>query len=67
MKELDLLTVQAATVETKRPVVPVALDGEVMSLKQPMSYRIRPAALSVLVPEGTSACAPEGPRPSSNR
>jgi diacylglycerol kinase family enzyme len=66
-KELDLLTVEAATVETKRAVVPVALDGEVVSLKPPMSYRIRPAALPVLVPEGASACYPGGSRPSSNR
>jgi diacylglycerol kinase family enzyme len=67
VKELDLLTVEATTVETKRPVIPVALDGEVMSLKPPMSYQIRPAALPVWVPKGASACYPEGPRPSSSR
>jgi diacylglycerol kinase family enzyme len=61
VKELDLLTVEAATVETRRSMVPVALDGEVVSLKSPMSYRVRPAALRVLVPEGTSACYPGGP------
>jgi diacylglycerol kinase family enzyme len=61
VKELDLLTVEAATVETRRPLVPVALDGEVVSLKSPMSYRVRPAALRVLVPEGTSACYPGEP------
>jgi diacylglycerol kinase family enzyme len=60
VKELDLLTVEAASVETRRPVVPVALDGELVSLKSPMSYRIRPAALRVFVPEGTSACYPGG-------
>jgi diacylglycerol kinase family enzyme len=60
VKELDLITVEEATVETKRPLVPVALDGEVVPLKSPMSYRIRPGALRVLVPEGTSACYPGG-------
>lgn len=67
VEELDLLTVEEATVETKRAVVPVALDGEVASLKSPMSYRIRPAALSVMAPEKASACYPGGSRPSSNR
>jgi diacylglycerol kinase family enzyme len=67
VKELDLLTVETATVETKRTSVPVALDGEVVSLKSPMVYGIRPASLPVLVPEGTSACYPGVSRPSSNR
>ena len=66
-KELDLLTVEAATVEAKRSVVPVALDGEVVSLKSPMAYRVRPAALPVLVPEGASACYPGGSGSSSSR
>jgi diacylglycerol kinase family enzyme len=64
VKELDLITVEEATVETKRPLVPVALDGEVVPLKSPMSYRIRPAALRVLVPEGASACYRGEPRAS---
>jgi diacylglycerol kinase family enzyme len=64
-KELDLLTVEDATVETKRAIVPVAFDGEVVSLKSPMIYRIRPASLRVLVPAGTSACYPGRVRPSS--
>jgi diacylglycerol kinase family enzyme len=67
VEELDLLTVEAATVETKRAVVPVALDGEVVSLKSPMAYRVRPASLTVVVPEGTSACYPGGPGSSSKR
>jgi diacylglycerol kinase family enzyme len=67
VEELDLLTVEAATVETKRPAVPVALDGEVVSLKSPMAYRVRPASLRVLVPEEASACYPGGSGSSSNR
>jgi diacylglycerol kinase family enzyme len=50
VKELDLLPVTAAKVETKRSHLQVALDGEVMVLESPLAYRIRPAALSVLVP-----------------
>lgn len=60
VKELDLLSVETATVETRRPLVQVALDGEVVSLKSPMSYRIKPLALGVFVPQGTSACYPGG-------
>jgi diacylglycerol kinase family enzyme len=67
VNELDLLTVEAATIETKRSVVPVALDGEVVSLKSPMAYRIRPASLRVMVPEEASACDPGGSGSSSNR
>lgn len=67
VNELDLLTVEAATVETKRRVVPVALDGEVVSLKSPMAYRIRPGSLQVFVPEGSSACQPGGSGSSSKR
>jgi diacylglycerol kinase family enzyme len=60
VKELDLLSVEAATVETRRPLVQVALDGEVVSLKSPMSYRIKPGALAVFVLQGTPACYPGG-------
>ncbi|HZI73393.1 MAG TPA: diacylglycerol kinase family protein [Gemmatimonadales bacterium] len=60
VKELDLLSVETATVETRRPLVQVALDGEVVSSKSPMSYRIKPGALAVFVPQGTPACYPEG-------
>jgi diacylglycerol kinase family enzyme len=66
-KELDLLTVEEATIETKRVWVPVALDGEVVPLRAPLDYRIRPAALTVRVPPGTSACDPLDLSPSSSR
>jgi diacylglycerol kinase family enzyme len=58
IKELDLLTVEEARIETKRTWLPVALDGEVVPLRAPLDYRIRPAALTVRVPAGTSACDP---------
>jgi len=65
VQELDLLTVDSATIETRRPWLQVALDGEVVPLRSPLEYRIRPAALRVHVPEGTSACNPRSARPSS--
>jgi len=57
-KEIDLLTVEVASVETRRPRLQVALDGEVVPLESPLVYKIRPAALLVRVPAATSACEP---------
>ena len=65
VQELDLLTVDAATIETRRSRIQVALDGEVLALQAPLEYRIRPAALRVYVPATASACHPLTPRPSS--
>jgi diacylglycerol kinase family enzyme len=67
MKELDLLTLETATVETRRPRIQVALDGEVVSLESPLTYRSRPAALRVYAPSGSSACDTEGAQSFSNR
>jgi diacylglycerol kinase family enzyme len=61
VKELDLLTVTHATIETRRPRLQVALDGEVVILPSPLEYRSRPAALQVYVPASTSACKPLTP------
>jgi diacylglycerol kinase family enzyme len=58
VKELDLLTVEEATIETRRSRLQVALDGEVIVLASPLEYRIRPASLRVCVPSGASACDP---------
>lgn len=67
VRELDLLTVEQATIETWRRRLQVALDGEVVTLESPLEYRIRPTALRVHVPAATSACNPRAPRPSSSR
>jgi diacylglycerol kinase family enzyme len=67
VKELDLLTVEEATIETRRSRLQVALDGEVAILASPLKYRVRPAALRVCVPAGSSACDPLTPSPSSIR
>lgn len=58
VKELDLLTVEETTVETRRRRLQVALDGEVVPLESPLDYRIRQAALRVHVPPPASACYP---------
>jgi diacylglycerol kinase family enzyme len=67
VKELDLLTVEEAMVETRRKRLQVALDGEVVPLQSPLDYKIRPGALRVHVPASTSACYPHAPRASSTR
>ena len=64
VEELDLLTVDEATVETRRPRLQVALDGEVVAMSSPLEYRIRPEALRVHMPVEGSACYPHPPRPS---
>ena len=65
VKELDLLTVDSTTIETRRTRLQVALDGEVIPLVSPLEYRVRPRALSVRVPEKASACEPLTTPPSS--
>jgi diacylglycerol kinase family enzyme len=67
VRELDLLTVEQATIETRRRRLQVALDGEVVPLESPLQYRIRPQTLRVHVPAATSACDPSPTRPSSTR
>lgn len=58
VKELDLLTVEQATIETRRPRLQVALDGEVATLDSPLTYRVRPSAMVVLVSPESTACDP---------
>jgi diacylglycerol kinase family enzyme len=67
VQELDLLTVEQATIETRRRRLPVALDGEVLPLESPLEYRIRPLALRVHVPATASACDPLPIGPSTFR
>jgi diacylglycerol kinase family enzyme len=52
--ELETLSVTELTVETRRRHTQVALDGEVVDFVTPLHYRIRPAALRVLVPDLTA-------------
>ncbi|MDQ3207356.1 MAG: diacylglycerol kinase family lipid kinase [Gemmatimonadota bacterium] len=67
VEEVDLITVEEATVETRRHRLQVAADGEVFTLESPLSYRIRPGALRVFVPAAASSCYPHAPGTSSTR
>jgi diacylglycerol kinase family enzyme len=58
VKEVDLITVEEATIETRRRRLQVATDGEVFALESPLNYRIRPRALRVHVPAAASSCNP---------
>jgi diacylglycerol kinase family enzyme len=50
VRELELLRVTEAVVETRRGALKVALDGEVVVLASPLEYRVRPQALPVMAP-----------------
>jgi diacylglycerol kinase family enzyme len=50
VRELDLLLVQEAAVETRRRRLQVAIDGEVIVLASPLRYRSLPGAVRVTVP-----------------
>jgi diacylglycerol kinase family enzyme len=67
VKEVDLITVEEATVETKQRRLHVAADGELFTLDAPLNYRIRPGALRIHVPEAASACYPHPSGTSSTR
>lgn len=49
-RDFDSLHVTEAHVETRRPHLRVATDGEVTLLATPLHYRIRPGALRLAVP-----------------
>jgi len=46
---LDALVTEAIEIESRHKRLPVSIDGEVVSLDAPLSYRIRPGALTVIV------------------
>ncbi|MET0647262.1 MAG: diacylglycerol kinase family protein [Pyrinomonadaceae bacterium] len=50
-RRLQLICTEKARVTTRRPRLPVALDGEVLLLETPLRFATRPAALKVIVPE----------------
>lgn len=49
-KDFDVLATRHMVIETRRSRIRVATDGEVTVMTTPLRYRIRPAALSVIVP-----------------
>ncbi len=50
VSELDLLLVEEVAIETRRRVLPVAIDGEVLVLPSPLRCRSLPGAVRVTVP-----------------
>jgi diacylglycerol kinase family enzyme len=49
--EIERHRVAAAEIRSRASRLPVAVDGEVVRLRPPLRYRIRPRALRVLVPK----------------
>jgi diacylglycerol kinase family enzyme len=50
-RDFDVLLAPEMEIETRRPQIRVATDGEVIMMQTPLRYRVRPGALTVLVPE----------------
>jgi YegS/Rv2252/BmrU family lipid kinase len=50
MDGFDMFSTTEAIVESRRGLVRVSLDGEVVLMRSPLHYRIHPARLRVLVP-----------------
>lgn len=48
---IGLFGIGELVVESPRPLLSVALDGEVARMETPLRYRIRPAALKLIVPD----------------
>ncbi|MFE9426912.1 diacylglycerol/lipid kinase family protein [Kitasatospora sp. NPDC006697] len=60
---LDALTVRQVEVTADQPELPVAVDGEALTLPTPVRCRIRPAALRVRVPRHRPGAAATAPPP----
>lgn len=50
MRNFDLHIVENIRLETKRKMVAVSLDGEVIHMAPPLHYKIRPMELTVILP-----------------
>src|SRR5262249_31944246 len=48
--EIEASSLQRLTIDSRRRRLRVAVDGEVLKLRPPLRYRIRPQTLRVLVP-----------------
>jgi len=54
-KDFDALFARKMVINTRHKNIRVSTDGEVSRMTSPLNYRIRPAALKVIVPEPESA------------
>jgi diacylglycerol kinase family enzyme len=50
-RDFDVLLAPDMEIQTLRPQIMVAIDGEVSMMRTPLRYRVRPGALTVLVPQ----------------
>ena len=50
-RDFDALAATEIVIESRRRRLHVATDGEVTSMTPPLRYRIRPRALSVMLPD----------------
>jgi diacylglycerol kinase family enzyme len=55
---LEIEAVSSLTIRSSKKMLKVMLDGEVQGLSVPLSFRIRPGALSILAPVRTEAPIP---------
>lgn len=55
--DVELFQVQSLEIHSRRRRLQVSVDGETASMATPLSYRIRPAALRVLVPVADGGAA----------
>ena len=53
-QDFNALCSTEVTIDTGRRKIPVAFDGEVEELTPPLTYRIRPKALNVILPATTT-------------
>ncbi len=53
-RDFDVLSAKVLDIETRHKRIRVATDGEVTVMLAPLHYRIRPAALNVIVPRDTN-------------
>lgn len=56
-EELEASQVTELVIETRRGHVRVGIDGELVDLRTPLEFRVRPGALRVLVPDAQAASA----------
>jgi YegS/Rv2252/BmrU family lipid kinase len=49
-EDFEEINTEEITIETKKKLQPVAFDGEVSTLQMPLTYKIHPKALRVIVP-----------------
>ncbi len=54
-EDFDSLCAREVWIETRRARLRVATDGEINIMQTPLHYRVRPGALSVLVPQAEQA------------